>query len=112
MTRVTSIGPITRVEFAPAPRIYHRGAGALFGLMAGKEFAMGDIIAQEIVISEDIAAGEIVEGELKCEGKRTGVFITARVVVNNDEMVQLSLSDLPQRSGRRTGRQCRSLWPC
>ena len=51
MTRVTSIGPITRVEFAPAPRIYHRGAGALFGLMAGKEFAMGDIIAQEIVIS-------------------------------------------------------------
>jgi len=56
---------------------------------------MGDIIAQEIEISEDIAAGEIVEGELRCEGKRTGVFITARVVVNNDEMVQLSLSDLP-----------------
>jgi hypothetical protein len=71
---------------------------------------MVEIIADEITLSEDIAAGEIVEGELLCEGKRTGVFIKARLVVNNDEMVQLSISDLPRAIREKNGKAAQKLF--
>jgi hypothetical protein len=52
-------------------------------LFAGrrKEFEMVEIIAEEITISPDFAAGEIVEGVIQIEGKRAGVFMAASVIL-------------------------------
>jgi hypothetical protein len=56
---------------------------------------MVDLSAEHIEISDDIAAGEIVNAEMLIENKSTGVYLEVRVVINNEDVVQISLSDLP-----------------
>jgi hypothetical protein len=51
---------------------------------------------EELTPIDDIAAGEIVKLEVELDGKKTGVFIAVRVVVNNDEIVQFNPLDLPR----------------
>jgi hypothetical protein len=70
---------------------------------------MPDIVVDEMTFSKDIAVGEIVDAEIKIEGKRTRVIVAARVVVNNEDMVQLSLSDVPRAIREKNGEAVRKL---
>jgi hypothetical protein len=56
---------------------------------------MHEILIDEITISDDIAAGEIVKVEIQVEGKQTGFFLIARVGVNDGNTVTLNYLDLP-----------------